>query len=263
MFRIKPTLAIVVGCFWIVIGCLFGVNCKCKNQNLYDKVMCTKDSKKMEPNWDSLRAEMIEQQILGRGVNDEQVLNAMRKIPRHEFIPQSLRSQAYEDYPVPIGHDQTISQPYIVAYMSSLLNVQSGEKVLEIGTGSGYQAAVLAEMGAEVYTIEIIEALALQAQITLARLGYNGKIKVKWGDGYLGWEEYAPYDAIIVTCAPEEIPQPLKDQLAVDGIIVIPVGEENTIQELVIVEKNSDSSFNIRPTIPVRFVPMTREKREN
>ena len=166
---------------------------------------------------------MVRDQIEARGIRDARVLEAMRQVPRHLFVPETLRSQAYEDYPLPIGHDQTISQPYIVAYMSETLAVGPGRRVLEIGTGSGYQAAVLAEMGVEVYTVEIVEPLARTAARTLASLGYS-TVHTRVGDGYGGWPEHAPFDAVIVTAAPDHVPKPLIEQLAVGGRLVIPVG---------------------------------------
>ncbi len=203
------------------------------------------------------RIDMVKRQIEARGISDERVLEAMRKVPRHEFVPDGYRAYAYTDGPLPIGEGQTISQPYIVALMTESLKLKPDDKVLEIGTGSGYQAAVLAEIVKEVYTIEIIEKLARRAEETLKRLGYDN-VKVKAGDGYLGWPEYAPFDAIIVTCAPDHVPQPLVDQLADGGRMVIPVGSEYGIQTLYLLEKHGDK-LEKRSIIPVRFVPMTGE----
>lgn len=202
-----------------------------------------------------LRELMVQRQIAARGITDRAVLAAMRKVPRHEFVPESLRPRAYDDRPLPIGEGQTISQPYIVALMTEVLRLKPGEKVLEVGTGSGYQAAVLAEVIDEVYTIEILEGLGRRAQETLKRLGYS-QVEVKIGDGYLGWEEHAPYDAIIVTCAPEHIPKPLVDQLAEGGRMIIPVGPQGYTQTLTLVEKKDDQ-VRRREIIPVLFVPMT------
>ena len=210
--------------------------------------------------YQDLREQMVARQIAARGISDEAVLAAMRKVPRHEFVPESLRHRAYDDRPLPIGQGQTISQPYIVALMTEILGLSAGKKVLEIGTGSGYQAAVLAELTDQVYTIEIVEVLGKRAESTLRRLGYD-RVGVRIGDGYLGWEEHAPYDAIIVTCAPEHIPHPLIDQLAEGGRMVIPVGQQGYTQTLTLVEKQGGE---VRQTavIPVLFVPMTGEHGE-
>ncbi len=210
------------------------------------------------PEYQRSREYMIQRQIVARGISDRAVLAAMEKVPRHEFVPQSLRSKAYDDRPLPIGEGQTISQPYIVALMTEALRLAPGDKVLEIGTGSGYQAAVLAELVEQVYTIEIIESLGKRAEGTLKRLGYDG-VQVKIGDGYLGWEEHAPYDAIIVTCAPEDIPQPLIDQLAEGGRMIIPVGPQSHTQTLTLVEKKEGVILK-KGIIPVLFVPMTGEQ---
>jgi protein-L-isoaspartate(D-aspartate) O-methyltransferase len=201
------------------------------------------------------RAEMVRSQIEERGVEDQAVLAAMRAVPRHELVPAAVREEAYADHPLPIGHDQTISQPYIVALMTDLAEVGEGDEVLEVGTGSGYQAAVLAEMGAEVFSIEIVEPLAKRAAADLARLGYE-KVHVRAGDGYRGWPSEAPFDAVIVTAAPPEVPQPLKDQLKVGGRLIIPVGEG--IQELRVITR-TERGFEEQASIGVRFVPMTGE----
>lgn len=201
------------------------------------------------------REAMVATQIESRGVKDPLVLKAMHKVPRHLFIFENLREVAYADGPLPIGEGQTISQPYIVALMTELMELEGGEEVLEIGTGSGYQAAVLAEIASEVYTIEIIKILADRAESTLTSLGYEN-ITVRCGDGYQGWEEHAPFDGIIVTAAPDHIPQPLLDQLKVGARLVIPVGE--LFQELVVVTK-TEEGIEKRAVIPVRFVPMTGE----
>ncbi len=201
------------------------------------------------------RRDMIETQIKLRGIKDERLLEAMFKVKRHLFVPAHLQNLAYSDGPLPIGEGQTISQPYIVAIMTELLNLNGDEKVLEIGTGSGYQAAILAELAKEVYTIEILEPLAEQSEKILNDLGYEN-ITIKCGDGYRGWEEHAPFDAIIVTCAPPYIPQPLLDQLAEGGRMVIPVG--TLWQELKLLEK-VNAQIKTRSIIPVRFVPMTGE----
>ncbi len=200
------------------------------------------------------RQRLVSEQIESRGVTDPRVLAAMRTVPRHEFVPREQRPLAYEDHPLPIGHGQTISQPYIVAAMTELAQVRPGSKVLEIGTGSGYQAAVLAEIGADVYTIEIIPELAESADATLKRLGYH--VHVRAGDGYQGWPEHAPFDAILVTAAPPRVPEPLKQQLTVGGRLVIPVGD--FYQELLVLTRLPEG-FQHRSVFPVRFVPMTGE----
>jgi protein-L-isoaspartate(D-aspartate) O-methyltransferase len=189
-------------------------------------------------------------------IYDEKVLNAMREVPRHLFVPNYQQGSAYRNYPLSIGHGQTISQPFIVAHMTELLEVESHHKILEIGTGSGYQAAVLSELTPYVYSIEIVKPLGEKAKKLLAELGYR-TIKVKVGDGYDGWPEYAPFDGIIVTCAPEKIPAPLVEQLKPGGRIVIPVGEEGMVQHLVVVIKEEDGKLKRDRQYPVRFVPMT------
>jgi protein-L-isoaspartate(D-aspartate) O-methyltransferase len=207
---------------------------------------------------EALRALMVSQQIRERGIENGAVLEAMRQVPRHRFVPPALASQAYDDTPLPIGHDQTISQPYIVAYMSDILRVSRDHTVLEIGTGSGYQAAILGELAREVYTIEIVGALAERAGAVLEELGYEN-VHVRYGDGYLGWPEHAPFDRILLTAAPSEVPQPLIDQLAEGGRLVAPVG--GWAQEIVILTKENGRITEER-TIPVRFVPLTRTPRE-
>jgi protein-L-isoaspartate(D-aspartate) O-methyltransferase len=203
------------------------------------------------------RARMVQEQIAARGVRDGRVLEAMRAVPRHEFVLPSYRAEAYDDTPLPIEAGQTISQPYIVALMSELADVQAGDRVLEVGTGSGYQAAVLAQLGAEVYSIEIVEQLATSSRERLARLGYRAT--VRHGDGYAGWPEHAPFDAILVTAAPPRIPPPLEEQLEVGGKLVVPVGEG--YQELLVVERTA-SGLTRRSALPVRFVPMTGKAQE-
>jgi protein-L-isoaspartate(D-aspartate) O-methyltransferase len=197
---------------------------------------------------------MVRTQIEARGVRDPQVLSAMRKVPRHKFVPEQEIQYAYEDNPLPIGYQQTISQPYIVAYMTEALRLKKSDRVLEIGTGSGYQAAVLAEIADSVYTIEIVEPLCRQAQATLAFLKYKN-VFVKCGDGYLGWPEHAPFDAIILTAAPEIIPQSLLDQLGTGGRLIAPIGKY--IQDLILYTKMPDGTIDKRDLISVRFVPMT------
>jgi len=205
------------------------------------------------------RQRMVEQQLKFRGIKDERVLATMAKVPREEFIPLDARPDAYEDGPLPIGYDQTISQPYIVAFMTEQLRPKPSDRVLEIGSGSGYQAAILAELVAEVYTVEIVEPLAKSAEATLQRLGYKN-VHLKVGDGYKGWPEAAPFDAIIVTCAPENVPQPLVDQLKDGGRMVIPVGERFAQQLYLLEKKNGQLKESV--TLPVRFVPMLREAKK-
>jgi protein-L-isoaspartate(D-aspartate) O-methyltransferase len=205
--------------------------------------------------FEAARGKMVREQLQARDIKDERVLQAMRSVQRHLFVPQYLRDLAYADRPLPIGHDQTISQPYIVALMTQLARVDPGDRVLEIGTGSGYQAAVLAELGRRVYSLEIIEPLAREARQRLQRLGYEN-VAVRSGDGFKGWKEHAPYDAILVTCAPPEIPPPLLEQLGEGGRLVIPVGE--LWQELKVVTKKS-GRLQTKDIVPVRFVPMTGE----
>ncbi|MFQ3675535.1 MAG: protein-L-isoaspartate(D-aspartate) O-methyltransferase [Endomicrobiia bacterium] len=203
-----------------------------------------------------LRLNMVEYQLKRRDITDKKVLDVMLKLERHKFVPMQYRENAYDDNPLPIGFGQTISQPYIVALMTQLLELKGDEKILEIGTGSGYQAAVLSEICKEVYTIEIIPDLAIRAEQLIKELGYKN-IFIKIGDGYKGWVEHSPFDAIIVTCAPDHIPQPLIEQLKDGGKMVIPVGDY--YQELVLVEKRQGKVFK-KSVIPVRFVPMLREK---
>jgi protein-L-isoaspartate(D-aspartate) O-methyltransferase len=199
---------------------------------------------------------MVEEQIQRRGVTNERVLDAMRRVPRHEFVPDPFRAAAYQDHPLPIGHDQTISQPYIVAYMTELVDPQPTDRVLEIGTGSGYQSAVIAELAAEVYSIEIVDALAARARDTLTRLGYRN-VQVRSGDGYGGWPEAAPFNKVIVTAAPPGLPQALVDQLAVGGTLVVPVGTQGSGQMMTVVRKTAEGVTSTQ-TIPVRFVPMVK-----
>lgn len=203
------------------------------------------------------RKAMIQDQLISRGIADAAVLEAMANVPREEFVPEAEQAHAHEDNPLPIGYGQTISQPYVVAFMTEALQTKPGDRVLEVGTGSGYQAAVLARLVKEVYSIEIVEELARRATETLARLGCDN-VRVRGGDGYRGWPEAAPFDAIVVTCAPDHVPQPLVDQLADGGRMVIPVGSKGQVQELVILQKHGSSLSRVG-TMPVRFVPMTGE----
>jgi protein-L-isoaspartate(D-aspartate) O-methyltransferase len=203
------------------------------------------------------RLEMVKTQIEQRGISNPAVLRAMKKVPRHFFVPESQMRYAYEDRPLPIGHGQTISQPLIVAYMTEIINPKKDDTVLEIGTGSGYQAAVLAEVVKDVYTLEIISELAHEAAIRLKAMHYDN-IHAKRSDGYHGWSQYAPFDAIVVTAAAPEIPPPLIDQLAEGGRMVIPVGSKFSIQNLVLVTK-SNGKISKTNLMPVRFVPFTRD----
>ncbi len=209
-------------------------------------------SRQVERDW------MVDTQIIVQGITDPAVIAAVRRVPRHRFIPDQDSEDAYGDFPLSIGYNQTISQPYIVAFMSEALKVQPGEKILEIGTGSGYQAAILAELGAHVFTIEIVGPLARQATEVLATLGYE-KVKVRIGDGYQGWPEEGPFDAVILTAAPDHIPEPLLEQLAVGGRLILPVGDQS--QSLVLIRR-TEEGFQKTPLLPVRFVPMTGEAQQ-
>ena len=209
--------------------------------------------------WNDERKRMVQEQLIARDIRDARVLEAMLKVPRHLFVPETQRSYAYVDSPLPIGHGQTISQPYIVAYMTQALEVQPGHRVLEIGTGSAYQAAVLAELAQQVYTIEIVAPLAQRARETLNNLGYRN-VQVRAGNGYLGWPEQAPYDRIMVTAAPEDVPPALIAQLKIGGLMAIPVG--TGVQELRILRRHARGMETVR-TLPVRFVPMTGKPRSD
>ena len=204
----------------------------------------------------ALRDEMVRLQIEARGVNDTAVLRVMREVPRHLFVPGAPVAQAYGDHPLPIGLDQTISQPYIVAFMAVAADISPTDRVLEIGTGSGYGAAVLGELAAEVFTIKILPELAERAETVLVQLGYEN-VSVRTGNGWLGWPEHAPYDAIVVTAAPDEIPPELARQLTVGGVLVVPVGE--VVQTLRVLRKTA-SGLEEEASLPVRFVPMVRER---
>jgi protein-L-isoaspartate(D-aspartate) O-methyltransferase len=204
------------------------------------------------------RQKMVEQQIVARGVTDERVLSAMRSVAREKFVPQEYADRAHQDYPLPIGYGQTISQPYIVAYMTEQLQLDGTEKVLEIGTGSGYQAAVLGECAEQVYSIEIVEPLCLESRRLLDDLGYDN-VHVRCGDGYKGWPEMAPFDAIIVTAAPPTVPPALIEQLANGGRMILPVGKY--MQSLMLIRKNQKGIVSEEKLIAVRFVPMTGGQR--
>jgi len=219
---------------------------------------CTPLAQNTQDEFRQRRLDMVERQIRQRGVTDARVLDAMRSVPRERFVPPSAVSRAYDDTPLPIGSGQTISQPYIVAYMTETLGVQPQHRVLEIGTGSGYQAAVLAGLAREVYTVEIVAALAKGAAAVLRELGY-GNVRVREGDGYAGWPEHAPFDRIMVTAAPAEIPQPLIDQLARGGRLILPVGSQGETQWITIVDR-TDAGIVQRRTIAVQFVPFTRTR---
>jgi protein-L-isoaspartate(D-aspartate) O-methyltransferase len=219
---------------------------------------CTMKDSTPNDGYAEARERMVREQIAARGVKDARVLAALMRVPRHELVPAELRESAYDDRPLPIGLGQTISQPYVVAYMTEVLRLTGGERVLEVGTGSGYQAAVLAELAKEIYTIEIVPELAERARADLARLGYRN-VQVRLGDGYRGWPEHAPFDAIIVTAAPGHVPQPLVEQLALGGRMVLPVGGWE--QELLLIERDAQGVHRER-LIDVRFVPMRGEAEE-
>ncbi len=229
--------ALVFACLWLAVG-------------------CTPDK---DRDFTNARHRMLHDQLTGpgRGIKDERVLTAMRAVPRHEFVPEDVRFSAYDDRPLPIGHGQTISQPFIVAFMTEQLKPLRTDKVLEVGTGSGYQAAILSGLVKEIFTIEIVEPLAKRAEADLRRLSYTN-VFVRAGDGYKGWPEHAPFDAIIVTCAPDQVPQPLIEQLKEGGRMIIPVGPDGGMQELVLLEKRG-GEVRRQAILPVRFVPMTRE----
>lgn len=217
-------------------------------------ISCTQN----DPNFDRLRKLMIKNQLQSRGIRDDAVLEVMRSVERHNFVPENYRDRAYSDGPLPIGHGQTISQPYIVAFMTEQLQVSSQHKVLEIGTGSGYQAAILGELAKHVFTIEIIPELAEGAKNILNHLNYKN-ITVRTGDGYKGWPEEAPFERIMVTAAPTEIPQTLIDQLAPGGRMILPVGAQFLVQYLWVIEKDDQGTVTKEKILPVRFVPMVKE----
>jgi protein-L-isoaspartate(D-aspartate) O-methyltransferase len=212
-----------------------------------------------EADFGAARRRMVEEQLAGRGIKSHAVLEAMAAVPRHEFVPQNVRKFSYADEPLEIGYGQTISQPYIVAFMTEQLDPQPADRVLEIGTGSGYQAAILSRLVSEVYTIEIVEPLAKRAASDLKRLGYEN-VKVLAGDGYKGWPEHAPFDGIIVTCAPDHVPKPLVDQLRDGGRMIVPVGPPG-MQELFLLRKRG-TKVEQTAVLPVRFVPMTGKSRQ-
>ena len=205
------------------------------------------------------RQAMVAEQIAARGVKDPRVLDAMRTVPRHEFVPEASRADAYLDSPLPIGHGQTISQPYIVALMTELARPSPTDRVLEVGTGSGYQAAVISRLVARVFSVELVEPLAASAATALRRLGY-ANVTVRSGDGYLGWPDEAPFDVILVTAAPEVVPAALVAQLRPGGRLVVPVGAVHDVQDLQLIEKDADGRVSTRSVIPVRFVPMVKKR---
>ena len=217
-------------------------------------ISCTQN----DPNFDHLRKLMIKNQLQSRGIRDDAVLKVMRSVERHNFVPENYRDRAYSDGPLPIGHGQTISQPYIVAFMTEQLQVSSQHKVLEIGTGSGYQAAILGELAKHVFTIEIIPELAEGAKNILNHLSYKN-ITVRAGDGYKGWPEEAPFERIMVTAAPAEVPQTLVEQLAPGGRMILPVGAQFLVQYLWVIEKDDQGTVTKEKILPVRFVPMVKE----
>lgn len=227
--------------------------------NLLQKETQSKVEPQGEPEsnwWIEAAAKMVNTQLISRGITDERVINVMKNIPRHLFVPKEVQRFAYADSAFPIGYRQTISQPYIVALMTELLALQGKEKVLEIGTGSGYQAAIISKLAKECYSIEIVKELADRAKSTLEELGYDN-VFVRWGDGYKGWTEHAPYDGIIVTAAPDNLPKELVDQLKVGGKMVLPVGR--FYQELVLITKEK-KGYKREKIIPVQFVPMVRSE---
>jgi len=212
----------------------------------------------VQDNYGKQRGKMVSDQIEERGISNSAVLAALRKTPRHLFVPESQVSSAYEDRPLPIGHGQTISQPYIVAYMTDVIKPSKNHRVLEVGTGSGYQAAILGEIVSEVYTIEIIRDLGAAAEKRLQKLNYEN-VHVKVADGFYGWKEHAPFDAIVVTAAAEHIPPPLLEQLKEGGRMIIPVGTPFMVQQLMLVEKTKGGKVKSTSLMPVKFVPFTRE----
>jgi len=214
-----------------------------------------------DSDWADQRRRMVDEQFTARGIRNERVLAAMGRVPRHRFVPDAVRASAYEDRPLPIGHGQTISQPYLVAFMTELVDPQAEHRVLEVGTGSGYQAAVLAELVGEVYTIELIPALAEQASARLEQLGYRN-VHVRTGDGYQGWPEAAPFDVVVVTCGADHVPEPLFEQLKPGGVMVIPIGSSPAEQSLRVITKDLGGERQFRDVLPVRFVPLRRANDE-
>lgn len=222
---------------------------------IFSTIQCSNSQDVKYDQYIGLRKAMVEEQIKDRGIRNRKVLEALMNVPRHKFVPNEYKSRAYDDCPLPIGYNQTISQPYIVAYMTEILEPDSIERILEIGTGSGYQAAILSKLYKQVYTIEIVRPLGEQAKKLFETEGYSN-ITVKIGDGYQGWKEYAPYDAIIVTCAPTNIPQALIDQLAEGGKMIIPVG--NSMGQVLYLLEKRKGKIHQKATLPVMFVPMVK-----
>jgi protein-L-isoaspartate(D-aspartate) O-methyltransferase len=243
----RLSMAITIRLLWISAAIIFGLACGSTGSSAPQRAV----------DWDADRGRMVDEQLRSRDIHDPRVLEAMRTVPRHLFVPEAQRKDAYRDFPLPIGHAQTISQPYIVAFMTQALDLERDHRVLEIGTGSGYQAALLATLAKEVYTIEIVAPLADRASQTLADLGYRN-VEVRTGNGYLGWPERAPFDRIIVTAAPEEVPPALVEQLTLGGLMAVPVG--TVTQELKILRRTV-TGMETLSTLPVRFVPMTKPKR--
>jgi protein-L-isoaspartate(D-aspartate) O-methyltransferase len=238
---------------YLFLICFLGIWCMKSDSNSLKKLELSDAEYTLE------REHMVEHQIQARGINNSSVLNAMRSVPRHLFVPEEERARAYNDNPLPIGFDQTISQPFIVAFMTEMLSLTGDERVLEVGTGSGYQAAVLSTLSRDVFSIEIVPELCEQSSLLLAKLRYSN-VRVKCGDGYAGWQEYAPFDAIMLTAAPPKIPQPLVDQLKVGGRMIVPVGKR--FQELVLLTKLVGGNIEKKKLLPVRFVPMTGKIQE-
>lgn len=266
---IKPNNSILVSV--LMAGLIFLIQCMSsgqqtdRNRPSFGEISVADTVNWPRPRFEEHQEErhrLVARGIEAQGVTDPATLEAMRNVPRHLFVPESYRQHAYLNRPLPIGHDQTISQPFIVGYMTAMLELEAGEKVLEIGTGSGYQAAVLSEITPYVFTIEIVEELGKKARKTFQSLGYE-TIQNKIGDGYKGWPEHAPFDAIILTAAPEEIPQPLIDQLKPGGILLAPVGSTDETQYLTKVTKNSEGEVQFQRQLAVRFVPMTGEAQQN
>ena len=243
----------------LVIGLsvlLLTASCDRPSETTVQRDPTSTDRKEQDDSYALLRRQMVDRQLAARGIKNERVLDAIRRVPRHQFVPGRLRDRAYDDSPLPIGNGQTISQPYIVGLMTELVDLQADDRVLDVGTGSGYQAAVLAELVQHVDSIEIVESLAKDATERLKSLGYNN-IRVRHGDGYAGLQSEAPFDAIVVAAAPDHVPPALIDQLAAGGKMVIPVGDR--LQSLMLIEKHSDGEVVRRNVAPVMFVPMTGE----